>query len=322
MKRVTLFVLSAVFASAALGSFLTVDTGTYPGTAPEINWWGYAVYLNDQGEPGVGVAISGNLSLFDFYDTRVDNVAWSTLSGSWEQSYVSSLPWATCYRTGINAQTFDKYELKYGSQTCTPGGPVYPDPGPYPIEQPSGGGTCPYMCTPIVLDLEDAKYEFSSAREGVLFDIKGDGQPVRVAWPEDPASVAFLFADRNGNGFPDDGSELFGNARRLRSGPLAANGFQALAEFDSDGDGTITSNDGPWNDLGLWFDGNRDGKGALSEIMPLRESGIVWLGIHPVRIGKHDEHGNMFHLKARFGIDRNGKMKQRSYFDVYLTAVP
>ncbi len=43
MKRTTAFVLSvALIAGTASGSQLIVQTGTYAGNAPDINWWGQA----------------------------------------------------------------------------------------------------------------------------------------------------------------------------------------------------------------------------------------------------------------------------------------
>ena len=65
--------------------------------------------------------------------------------------------------------------------------------------------------TPLVIAL-DNRYELTSPENGVFFDLDADGNPDRAAWPRD-GSVAFLFNDRNGNGVPDDGAELFGNTR-------------------------------------------------------------------------------------------------------------
>ena len=43
----------------------------------------------------------------------------------------------------------------------------------------------------------------------VRFDIDGDGQQGLVTWPLEPANLAFLAMDKNGNGLIDDGRELF-----------------------------------------------------------------------------------------------------------------
>src|SRR5262245_26889770 len=70
------------------------------------------------------------------------------------------------------------------------------------------------------------------------------------------SAVALLALDRNDNGVIDDGSELFGTATRKRDGTLAKNGFDALAEFDLNGDGKIDERDAVYSRLRLWIDAN------------------------------------------------------------------
>lgn len=122
-----------------------------------------------------------------------------------------------------------------------PGGPWTagasspPCPNPHPDPQPEPNPTEPY--SPIIVNTSGG-YLLSGANDPVLFDIDGDGQLNRIGWTSREGDDAFLALDRNGNGFIDDGTELFGNATRLRSGLAAANGFDALAEFDENGDGS------------------------------------------------------------------------------------
>jgi hypothetical protein len=303
---------------------MLVDTGTNSQGAPDIMWWGQAFYFNDQGEIGVGVMMSGNLSIFDSYGIRVDNVGWSTLGGSWDESYISTMYWSNCYVTGINAQTFDQYRLKYGNQTCNPAPPTPPpDPGPYPIDQPSGDEPCNRapICTPLVLDLQGGDYRFSEAHQGVWFDLNADGLLEKTAWPRD-ASVGFLFIDKNGNGLPDDGSELFGNAMRMKSGAPASNGFQALLEYDTNGDHAITAADHRWNHLRLWFDRNRDGQAAAQEITGIQDAGVRSLEIDPTWTGRRDRYGNVLRWKAMFETENAGSVHRRPYYDIYLTVAP
>jgi hypothetical protein len=124
--------------------------------------------------------------------------------------------------------------------------------------------------------------------------------------------------DRNGNGRPDDGGELFGNACRLKSGGLAPHGFAALAELDSDGDGLITRADARWGDLGLWFDLSRDGKADTGEMVPLDAMGVVALQVTPTWTGRRDRFGNTLRWKAMFGVAAGDHVEQRPYYDVYL----
>jgi hypothetical protein len=55
------------------------------------------------------------------------------------------------------------------------------------------------------------------------------------------------------------------------------NGFEALAQLDHDGDGTISS--GELEPLGLWFDDNRDAISQEGEVRTLKEVGIESLKV-------------------------------------------
>lgn len=77
---------------------------------------------------------------------------------------------------------------------------------------------------------------------------------------------AFLVRDRDGNGKIDSGRELYGDNTLLTNGRKAANGYQALVEEDSNGDGVIDAN---WNALRLWQDKNQDGTAQAEELSAL-----------------------------------------------------
>jgi hypothetical protein len=171
--------------------------------------------------------------------------------------------------------------------------------------------------TPLVIDLRSAGYAFSDGVNGTMFDIDADGDLDRVAWPLDD-SVAFLFVDHNGNGQPDDGSELFGNYTRLASGTAAANGFEALRELDSNRDGFVNAYDSAWNALSLWRDGDRDGLGDASEIANLESSGVVELGLEYKWSGRRDQHANVFRWKGIVRLTTG----EKPYYDVYLATAP
>lgn len=125
----------------------------------------------------------------------------------------------------------------------------------------------------------------------VQFDLNNDGNLEWMRLPD--AGSAFLFIDRNHNGRPDNGSELFG--------PETGNGFAELARLDSDRNGWIDGADSAFSDLALWQAGDQGpcvqrldeaGIGALatvSAITPfeLKENGerigqarssSIWLG--------------------------------------------
>jgi hypothetical protein len=97
---------------------------------------------------------------------------------------------------------------------------------------------------PLVLDLDGDGLELSAASGNTLFDHNADGIKTGTGWarPDD----GFLVRDLNGNGSIDSGRELFGVDTERSNGQLATQGFDALADLDSNGDGQITSADAAW----------------------------------------------------------------------------
>src|SRR5689334_12203516 len=61
--------------------------------------------------------------------------------------------------------------------------------------------------SPIVVPLDSGTPRTFSP--GVVFDLKGDGHPDRLSWPENPSQVAFLAIDRDGDGRITSAKELF-----------------------------------------------------------------------------------------------------------------
>jgi hypothetical protein len=103
-----------------------------------------------------------------------------------------------------------------------------------PPEQNEEEPAVPPPHSPIVIDVGGAGYRFTSAAQGVRFNIRNDGVPVQIAWTRLGIENAFLALDRNGNGRIDSGAELFGDHTPLRSGGIASNGFVVLAELEYD----------------------------------------------------------------------------------------
>jgi hypothetical protein len=98
----------------------------------------------------------------------------------------------------------------------------------------------------------------------VKFDGKDDGM---LVW------------DRNGNGQIDSGRELFGDQTVLANGQLAANGFAALAEQDTNKDGKINSLDANFAQFKVWQDVNQDGISQAGELFTLAQKGIASVNV-------------------------------------------
>jgi hypothetical protein len=193
------------------------------------------------------------------------------------------------------------------------------DPGPDVIEECDERGSetywdynicdCTSAASPIVIDLEPERLRFTDISDGVTFDIKADGRPVRTAWTAPGSREGFLVLDRNHNGTIDSGAELFGNftaqppARRGE-----ANGFLALAVFDDaanggNGDGQISEDDAIFNDLRIWIDANHDGISQAGELKTLRELGVVSISLRYTVSKKVDEFGNILRFRGHVVMD-------------------
>ncbi len=126
--------------------------------------------------------------------------------------------------------------------------------------------------SPIVIDLDGDGIE--TLKVGVTyFDLDSDGLSERSGWvsPDD----GLLVHDRNGDGRITDGAELFGNNSILRNGEKAANGFQALAEHDDNGDGIVDAQDASYASLQVWRDLNGNGISEVGELQSLADAGVV-----------------------------------------------
>lgn len=179
-------------------------------------------------------------------------------------------------------------------------------------------------CTPILIPFsQSASIHLTSAQNGVWFDIEATGLRHRVAWTQAGDMVGFLVLDRNGNGFIDDGKELFGNVTPVPGGGTAPNGFEALAAYDrpengGNGDGLINAQDTIWSQLRIWIDLNHNGISESSEIFTLAQRGLTEISLDYITTNRRDEHGNVLRLKAKCNV--SGKV--RFGYDVYFTVRP
>jgi hypothetical protein len=145
----------------------------------------------------------------------------------------------------------------------------------------------PQRTDPFTLDLDGDGIETVGVNQTtpLLFDIDAVGIKKSVGWvaPDD----GLLALDRNGNGTIDSGAELFGDATPVfdTQGNLvrqAADGFDALAQQDSNQDGVIDALDTNWTTLRVWQDANQDGISQSAELKTLDDLNIT--AIHLAKV--------------------------------------
>ncbi len=144
---------------------------------------------------------------------------------------------------------------------------------------------------PIILDLDGDGFELTSHRDGARFDILGNGQQANTAFVT--GGDAFLAVDRNGNGQIDSGLELFGDQQG------AANGYEQLREFDSNGDGVIDRQDDDFDKL-LLFRDNGNGITEEGELLTLADAGIESLSLRYAQVDERVSGGNRITQLANF----------------------
>ncbi|WP_122317458.1 calcium-binding protein [Pseudomonas cichorii] len=145
------------------------------------------------------------------------------------------------------------------------------------------------LTSPIVIDLDGDGIE-TLAVGASHFDLDNDGLSEMAGWvsPDD----GLLVHDRNGDGRISNGSELFGNHSLLNNGQTARNGYQALAEYDSNGDGTINAQDASYATLQVWRDLNGNGTSDMGELQSLADAGVVSISTGYTDSTQVDAHGH------------------------------
>ncbi|TLN01086.1 hypothetical protein FDZ73_17215 [bacterium] len=131
----------------------------------------------------------------------------------------------------------------------------------------------PPRSDPLAIDLDGDGIETVAATEGIRFDHDGNGIKTASGWVK--GDDGLLVLDKTGNGLIDNGAELFGVDTVLANGQKATDGFQALAELDSNGDGVIDTSDAEFQNLKVWRDIDQDGVSQSEELFTLTELGIT-----------------------------------------------
>jgi hypothetical protein len=151
--------------------------------------------------------------------------------------------------------------------------------------------------TPIVLDLNGNGISTLAMANGVQFDLLASGKPVQTGWVA--PSDGLLVRDLNADGAINNGTELFGNATVLSDGSKASDGYQALAELDSNHDGVISNADTVYSQLGVWIDADTDGFSDAGELRSLADLGITEIAV-TAQVTTTQDNGNTIGLTSSY----------------------
>ncbi|MBA3548834.1 MAG: calcium-binding protein [Nannocystis sp.] len=172
---------------------------------------------------------------------------------------------------------------------------------------------CGGSSTPLVLSFGGEQVRYASA--GHRFDL--GPECAATDWPT--AATPWLALDRDRSGAIDGGHELFGSATRLRTGGVADNGFAALKELDSDGDGRLTAADPGFAELVVWSDGDGDRRSTGFELQPVASFGLVAIELGYASASRCDVRGNCEVERAAFMFtDALGRARTGEVVDVHL----
>lgn len=194
----------------------------------------------------------------------------------------------------------------------------------------TGGCQDSGSCSPIVIDTAGNGFKLTDGPDGPLFDLTGFGGvpgfgPIRhIGWTTANSDDGWLVMDRNGNGFIDNGMELFGTATP-QPGP-ERNGFLALAQYDrpakgGNSDGVISEQDAVFSSLRLWIDRNQNGISESSELATLASLNISQFELDYKESGRIDRYGNRFKYRAKVK-DAQGAQLGRWAWDVVPVSAP
>jgi EF hand len=102
-----------------------------------------------------------------------------------------------------------------------------------------------------------------------MLDMRGNGFAVHTGWVG--AQQGILVLQQAGQGGTPTIAQMFG-------GP-GAEGFAALAAYDSNGDGVIDANDAIYAQLRIWVDANGSGTVDSGELETLQQAGIASINL-------------------------------------------
>lgn len=151
---------------------------------------------------------------------------------------------------------------------------------------------------PLVLDIAGNGFSPTTVDDGAHFDLDQNGFAEKMGWISNDDSL--LAVDKNGDNTINDGSELFGDKVRLKTGEFAANGFEALREYDTNNDGIINESDMDFGSLLLWHDINGNGISEDGELTSLKDAGVTSIDLGYTALSEVTDSGTILGNVATF----------------------
>jgi hypothetical protein len=131
--------------------------------------------------------------------------------------------------------------------------------------------------SPLVLDLNGDGVQTVDMAHGTTFDLQATGAAQATGWVN--AHDGLLAIDLNHDGKINSGAELFGSSTLLANGQKAADGWAALAQYDSNGDGQVDAQDDVFDALKAWQDANGNGVTDAGELRSLKDVGVTSINV-------------------------------------------
>lgn len=153
-----------------------------------------------------------------------------------------------------------------------------------------------YLTDPLIIDI-DGNSTTGISDQKFFFDIDCDGRTEEISAPDEHSG--FLALDLNGDGMINDGSELFGTE--------SGNGFEELAQYDSDNNGWIDEADDVFSKLRVWKI-TESGESVLENLSSVG-IGAIYLGSRETEFTVKDEDNVTDAVVRRTGVFlfENGK---------------
>lgn len=131
---------------------------------------------------------------------------------------------------------------------------------------------------PLIIDANrEGKIETIGLDKEVFFDLDANGFAENTAWAG--KNEGFLALDLDGSGFIENGRELFGDETYKADGIKATSGFDALSQYDENGDKIIDENDTIYDRLLLWIDSNSNGFSDKGELISIKDADIKSISV-------------------------------------------